>query len=89
VTKTMSRKKIEKRSRIKPFVKYVNYNHIMPTRYSVDINVKESVTPDAMKKLDTRVAARKQLRKVLEKRYLERGGRNLAGVEYLYTKLRF
>merc|ERR1719155_115346 len=35
VTKRMGKKKIAKRTRVKPFVKYVNYNHIMPTRYSV------------------------------------------------------
>ena len=34
VTKRMGKTKIEKRSRIKPFLKYVNYAHIMPTRYS-------------------------------------------------------
>jgi len=33
VNKRMSKKKIAARSRIKPFVKALNYNHIMPTRY--------------------------------------------------------
>lgn len=31
----MSQKKIERRSKVKAFVKTVNYNHIMPTRYTV------------------------------------------------------
>merc|ERR1719252_330848 len=35
VTKRMSKKKIAKRTRVKPFVKYINYNHMMPTRYQV------------------------------------------------------
>merc|ERR1719155_297365 len=35
VTKSMGKKKVEKRSKCKTFVKYVNYNHIMPTRYVV------------------------------------------------------
>merc|ERR1711924_388115 len=39
VTKSMGKKKLTKRSRVKPFVKVVNYNHLMPTRYSVDVNV--------------------------------------------------
>lgn len=30
----MGKKKMEKRSKIKPFVKVVNFNHIMPTRYT-------------------------------------------------------
>merc|ERR1739848_648427 len=37
VTKRMSKKKVKQRSKVKPFLKVVNYNHMMPTRYSVDI----------------------------------------------------
>merc|ERR1712035_59036 len=37
VTNKMSKKKVAKRSKIKTFVKIVNYNHMMPTRYSVDL----------------------------------------------------
>ena len=32
ITKSMGQKRIAKRSKVKPFVKIVNYNHIMPTR---------------------------------------------------------
>ena len=32
VTRKMNKKKTAKRSRIKPFVKVYNYNHLMPTR---------------------------------------------------------
>lgn len=32
VVKAMSKKRVEKRSNLKPFLKVVNYNHIMPTR---------------------------------------------------------
>jgi large subunit ribosomal protein L27e len=34
VTNEMGKKKIAKRSRVKPFIKQINYNHLMPTRYS-------------------------------------------------------
>ena len=33
VTKAMSDKRIARRMKIKPFVKYVNFNHFIPTRY--------------------------------------------------------
>ena len=33
VSKKMTEERIAKRIRIKPFVKYVNMNHVMPTRY--------------------------------------------------------
>merc|ERR1712100_910989 len=40
ITKSMSEKKIAKRSRVKPFIKCVNYNHLMPTRYALDVELK-------------------------------------------------
>jgi large subunit ribosomal protein L27e len=33
VVRAMGKAKMEKRSKIKPFVKVINFNHIMPTRY--------------------------------------------------------
>ncbi len=33
VTRAMGKKKVAQRSKIKPFVKVINYNHLMPTRY--------------------------------------------------------
>ena len=42
VTKSMGKKKAEKNvGKIKPFIKYVNYNHCMPTRYQVDSTCKK------------------------------------------------
>ena len=35
VAKKMSKKKIARRSTLKPFVKIVNYNHLLPTRFKV------------------------------------------------------
>jgi large subunit ribosomal protein L27e len=35
VNRSMSKARIEQRIKIKPFVKYVNLNHVMPTRYAV------------------------------------------------------
>ncbi|XP_050571505.1 60S ribosomal protein L27 isoform X2 [Cygnus atratus] len=43
VTAAMGKKKIAKRSKIKSFVKVYNYNHLMPTRYSVDIPLDKTV----------------------------------------------
>lgn len=55
VTKKMNKKKVQKRSTIKPFLKVVNYNHVMPTRYSVDIsfdkaNLNKETLKDPQKK---------------------------------------
>jgi large subunit ribosomal protein L27e len=42
VTKSMSAKKVKGRSRnMKPFIRAVNFNHILPTRYQVDMELKK------------------------------------------------
>ena len=32
ITKNMGKKRVAKRSKVKPFIKVINYNHMMPTR---------------------------------------------------------
>jgi large subunit ribosomal protein L27e len=89
VTKSMSKKKILKRSKVKPFVKFVNFNHIMPTRYTIsDLDLKSLVTSEAMKKADSKKTARKEVKKVFEERYIERSVNN-ASVQFFFSKLRF
>ena len=48
VTKRSSEKTREKRQKMKTFVKLVNYNHVMPTRYSLDVDLKANITPDVV-----------------------------------------
>jgi large subunit ribosomal protein L27e len=52
----MNSKKIERKSRMKPFVKYVNYNHLLPTRFMVkdDFEFRSEVTEDQMSNAETR-----------------------------------
>jgi large subunit ribosomal protein L27e len=35
ITRGMTEKKVAKRSLMKPFIKAINFSHIMPTRYQV------------------------------------------------------
>jgi len=84
VTKRMAKKKIKMRSKIKPFLKVVNYNHLMPTRYSVDLsfdkaNLNKEVLKDPMKKKK----ARNMVRTKFEERY--KTGKN----KWFFQKLRF
>jgi large subunit ribosomal protein L27e len=62
----MSQKKIERRSKVKPFVKTVNYNHLMPTRYTVatDIDLKNVVNEDKLSSKDSRKQMKRDLRKL-------------------------
>jgi len=56
------------------FIKVVNYNHIMPTRYTLDLDLKTAVTGDATESTDKRVGAAKEAKKLLEERY--KSGKN-------------
>ena len=58
VTKRMSSKRIEKRSRLKAFVKTVNYNHLLPTRYMLnqDFEFKGVVSDDKLQKIPAKKA---------------------------------
>ena len=93
ITRGMSKTKQQKRSKIKPFVKFVNYNHIMPTRYTVDIQLKEVVSDAKMADPEERIAARKDLKKVFETKYFAQGqGKSekaKSGTEFFFKKLRF
>uniref|UniRef100_T1J1F3 60S ribosomal protein L27 n=1 Tax=Strigamia maritima TaxID=126957 RepID=T1J1F3_STRMM len=84
VTKRMGKKKISKRSKVKPFLKVYNYNHLMPTRYMVDIPFDKSViNKDVMKDPKKRRKARREIKSKLEERY--KTGKN----RWFFQKLRF
>ncbi|CAA2993019.1 60S ribosomal L27-3-like [Olea europaea subsp. europaea] len=50
-----SAKKQAKKSRVKAFVKVVNYNHIMPTRYTLDVDLKDIVAAESLFSRDKKV----------------------------------
>jgi large subunit ribosomal protein L27e len=66
----MSKGRQAKRSKVKPFIKVVNYNHIMPTRYTVELEgLKGAVTNNTFKEVSQREDAKKNIKKALEERY--------------------
>ncbi|KAK2161049.1 hypothetical protein LSH36_122g07010 [Paralvinella palmiformis] len=84
VTKKMGKKKIKQRSKIKAFVKVYNFNHLMPTRYSVDVNLEKSViNKDAFRDPALRRKARREAKMKFEERY--KTGKN----KWFFQKLRF
>ncbi|KAJ8917749.1 hypothetical protein NQ315_005200 [Exocentrus adspersus] len=83
VHKRMGKGKLRKRSKIKPFVKILNYNHLMPTRYSLDITSDLKVAPKDLKDPMKRKKVRFQTRVRFEERYKE--GKN----KWFFQKLRF
>ncbi|KAF2078100.1 hypothetical protein CYY_000571 [Polysphondylium violaceum] len=89
IVRSMSRKAILKRTAIRPFVKMVNYNHIMPTRYNFESRdessfngLKESVTVETIqpaKRTHTRLA----VKKIFEAKH--KAGKS----KWFFSKLRF
>jgi large subunit ribosomal protein L27e len=83
VTRGMGKKRADKRSKVTPFVKLINYNHLMPTRYSLDVDLKGTLDFDKLKDPTQRKKARGEVRKRFQERYLT--GKN----RWFFTKLRF
>merc|ERR1712061_373199 len=87
VTKRSSEKTREKRSKLKTFVKLVNYNHLMPTRYSLDVDLKASITPDVVDNATKRKNASLEAKKVFEEKF--KGARASGSLASLGSKLGF
>jgi large subunit ribosomal protein L27e len=98
ISKKMPEKRQQRKTRVKPFVKYVNYTHIMPTRYvlSNELDFKNVVTDERMSKVDTRKELRKELRNTLTEKYThqtvskkggDKGGPN--NLKFFFAKLKF
>ncbi|KAI9309484.1 ribosomal L27e protein family-domain-containing protein [Cunninghamella echinulata] len=84
VTRSMNKKKIAKRSRVKPFIKIINYNHMMPTRYALDMEqIKGTISAETFKEPSERVEAKKVIKKLFQERY--QTGKN----KWFFNKLRF
>ncbi|KAK3227317.1 hypothetical protein Dsin_007179 [Dipteronia sinensis] len=76
-------KKTAKKSRVKAFIKLVNYQHLMPTRYTLDVDLKDIVTTDSLQSKDKKVTSSKETKKRFEERF--KTGKN----RWFFTKLRF
>merc|ERR1711979_114378 len=84
VTKRMGKKKLKQRSKVKAFIKVYNFNHLMPTRYSVDIPLdKKTVNKDVFRDPVLKKKATREVKTLFEERY--KSGKN----KWFFQKLRF
>lgn len=83
VTKAMGARKIARRSRVKPFIKLVNQNHLMPTRYSFDGELSNKVSVSILKNPIEKKKVKKEIRSVLQEKY--KSGQN----RWFFQKMRF
>ncbi|XP_049347897.1 60S ribosomal protein L27-like [Solanum verrucosum] len=64
-----SAKKQAKKSCVKASIKLVNYNHIIPTCYTLDVDLKDVVNTDVLRARDKKVTAMKENKARLEERF--------------------
>lgn len=84
VIKKQSEKKQARRSSLKTFIKVVNYQHMMPTRYNLSgVDLKDIVTNEAVESSSKRKEANQEVKKILEEKF--KSGEN----RWFFTKLRF
>eukprot|EP00331_Platyophrya_macrostoma_P006913 CAMPEP_0176431682 /NCGR_PEP_ID=MMETSP0127-20121128/14946_1 /TAXON_ID=938130 /ORGANISM="Platyophrya macrostoma, Strain WH" /LENGTH=148 /DNA_ID=CAMNT_0017813713 /DNA_START=32 /DNA_END=478 /DNA_ORIENTATION=+ len=96
VTKLMGSKKIKKRTKVTPFIKHVNLNHLLPTRYQIsgELDLKSIITDEALESRDKKQETKKKLKLYLQDKYVslpEAKGPNdkTSHVKFLFKKLRF
>lgn len=66
----MGKKRIARRSKVKPFIKVVNYAHLLPTRYMLELeSLKGSVSSETFKEPTQREDSKKAIKKAFEERY--------------------
>jgi len=75
VAKRMSKEKIKRRSNVKAFVKVINLNHILPTRFQVTgefaqagHELKQVVTEDKLANKETRKSLKNEVKKIFTDR---------------------
>ena len=94
VTKRMGAKKLAKRCRVKPFVKHINYAHIMPTRYvlGAELDLKNIVTDEALAKPESKKNMNMSIKKLFEEKYATPAAtrdEKAMSAEYFFKKLKF
>eukprot|EP01017_Pseudomicrothorax_dubius_P013979 TRINITY_DN1638_c0_g1_i1.p2 TRINITY_DN1638_c0_g1~~TRINITY_DN1638_c0_g1_i1.p2 ORF type:complete len:148 (+),score=54.37 TRINITY_DN1638_c0_g1_i1:121-564(+) len=95
VTKRTSKKRFEKKTKLTPFAKIVNYNHIMPTRYQIgaEWDLKNVINEENIGK-ERKGDTLKEVKKFLQEKYLNlptaKGPNDKAShIRFFFKKLRF
>uniref|UniRef100_A0A915DU49 Large ribosomal subunit protein eL27 n=1 Tax=Ditylenchus dipsaci TaxID=166011 RepID=A0A915DU49_9BILA len=84
VTKRMGKKKVNKRSKIRPFIRVVSLQHLLPTRCLFDADFDKSVVnKENIKEPEKKKTAMAAVKKEFETRYKTEKSK------WLFNKLRF
>jgi len=93
VKRRINKKKFIKRTGVKTFIKHINQNHVMPTRFVVNDFDFKDLKEDAIKTAEAKATARKELRKRFTETYRNlpnpKTNEKAHNVRYLFSRLRF
>lgn len=93
VKRSINKKKFIKRTGVKPFVKCVNQNHVMPTRFVVnDFDLKE-LKEESLKSGESRAEIKKTLRSKFTETYRKqpdvKTNDKSQHIRFFFNRLRF
>ncbi|EFC43857.1 predicted protein [Naegleria gruberi] len=71
VTKSMSLTAMKRRSKLTVFIKSVNYQHMMPTRHTLDMDFKGLIADKTSEDATQKKEAKKAIKKKFEAKYLK------------------
>ena len=93
VKRSINKKKFIKRTGVKPFVKCVNQNHVMPTRFIVNEFDVKDIKEESLKTNDSRAELKKALRKKLTDSYRNqpnpKSNDKAHNIRFFFNRLRF
>jgi large subunit ribosomal protein L27e len=93
VKRSINKKKFIKKTGVKPFIKIVNQNHVIPTRFVVSEFDLKDVKEDNIKTLEARKALKKQWRTTFTTQYRTlpdvKTNEKAGNLRFFYSKLRF
>ncbi len=93
VKRSLSKKKFIKRTSVKPFVKYVNQNHVMPTRFLVTEFDLKQIKDDHFKTAEARKNLKKEIRETFSNSLRNlpnpKDNEKAGHTKFFFTRLRF
>jgi len=83
VTKDMGKRKLAKRSRVRPFLKVINQQHVMPTRYGLDVPLANVLKGATLEDVSVRHHKEADVKRAFQERY------NTGKNRWFFSPLRF
>jgi large subunit ribosomal protein L27e len=83
ITRAMSDKEVSRRCKVKEFIKVVNYQHLMPTRYTFESDFAKAVKSETLADSAAKKVAAEHVNKVFVQRFKD------GAAPFMFSRLRF